>query len=110
MARKPDPKSKAGFVRSLPTSMSAADAVAKAKREGIKLDESYVYSVRTAMNRKRKKAKAPPAIQFARVVVTGAPRASNGGVGNGLVGEIERIVEAKVNAMLKEKLGALFGG
>jgi hypothetical protein len=100
MPRKPDPKSKAGFVRSVPASLNAADVVAKAKKEGIKLDAAYVYSVRTAMNRKGKKpSKAVPVTAGAVAKSVGSSR---------LVGEIERIVEAKVSKMLKERLGALF--
>jgi hypothetical protein len=47
MARKPDPKSKAGFVRSFPASMPAAEIVMKGKAKGIKVDVGYVYSVRS---------------------------------------------------------------
>jgi len=36
-------------------------------------------------------------------------RSGNGAAGHSLVAEIERIVEAKVSALLKERLGALFG-
>jgi hypothetical protein len=38
--------SKAAFVRSLPTSMSAKEVVAKAKALGITLTDAYVYNVR----------------------------------------------------------------
>lgn len=55
MPRRPGPESKAGFVRAQPTTISAAAVVSKAKASGIKLDERYVYSVRTAMNKKAKK-------------------------------------------------------
>jgi hypothetical protein len=99
MPRKLDPKSKAGFVRSLPATMSVADVVKAAKSKGIKLDVAYVYSVRGAMKAKKKKAKA----------TTNGHAPITTASSSGLVGEIERIVEAKVSAMLKERLGALFG-
>ena len=37
---------KSAFVRGLPLTMSAAEVVAAAKKEGIKLDEKYCYNVR----------------------------------------------------------------
>jgi hypothetical protein len=112
MARRPDPKSKAGFVRSLSSSTPAADVVEAGKAKGIKLDVQYVYAVRTAKKKRAKTARAGKRV---------APRDGKPSVGNGpvthgpsrgqggLLAEIERIVEAKVVTMLKAKLGALFG-
>jgi hypothetical protein len=46
-ATSPTPsKSKAAFIRSLPTTMSAKDVVATGKAKGIKFDVTYVYSAR----------------------------------------------------------------
>jgi hypothetical protein len=99
MARTPDPKSKAGFVRAQPTTMTAAAIVSKAKASGIKLDERYVYSVRTSMNKVgRKAARSAASAHRASPHVTG-----------GLEAAIEALVERKVNALLKERLGTLFG-
>ena len=89
--------------------MSAADLVKAAKAKGIKLDVSYVYSVRGA---KKKRAKATRLATKAPVATNGSSSAGHsggGGAGNGLVAEIERIVEAKVTELLKSRLGALFG-
>lgn len=112
MARKPDPKSKAGFVRSLPTSISAADVVARAKAKHITLTEQYVYAVRTSMNRKAKTTRAggapgkrdpgrPPKARS-----TGM-HAAGGGVEAAIERIVERIVEERVTAVLKAKLGGL---
>jgi hypothetical protein len=105
MARTPDPKSKAGFVRSLPSTLSAAEVVAKAKTAGVKLDEHYVYAVRTAAKAKRKKGKITKSGGGDVPIPYGKSAPSSGG----LVGEIERIVEAKVSAILKSRLGGLLG-
>jgi polysaccharide deacetylase 2 family uncharacterized protein YibQ len=67
MPRKLDPKSKAGFVRAQPHALSAAAVVSKAKAQGFKLDERYVYSVRTQMNKAAKAAKKNGAPLVARV-------------------------------------------
>ena len=109
MPRKPDPKSKAGFVRSQPASLSAADVVKAAKGKGIKLDVHYVYKVRGS---KKSRAKAARRATMATATPPRAARSARSGAGaggNGLVAEIERIVEEKVSALLKERLGALFG-
>jgi hypothetical protein len=107
MPRKPDPKSKAGFVRSFPPSTPAASIVAKAKTKGLKLDVAYVYSVRTAVNAKNKKARAtaPSTAKIDRTTGTATNRAPDVDAGD-LVAEIERIVEAKVTAILKSTLGS----
>jgi hypothetical protein len=61
VAKKAAPKkqmSKADFVRSLPASTSAKDAVVKAKAAGVALTESYFYNVRaTDKSTKKKSAK-----------------------------------------------------
>jgi hypothetical protein len=112
MPRKLDPKSKAGFVRAQPHALSAAAVVSKAKAQGFKLDERYVYSVRTQMNKaaKAKKKNGTPALvaRVARGPVRRIVRAQGERRDSGLAREIERIVEQKVNAMLASKLGALF--
>ncbi len=48
MAAKKDGKqSKAAFVRSLPSTLSAAEVVEKAKAAGIPLEVGYVYNIRS---------------------------------------------------------------
>jgi hypothetical protein len=110
MARKLDPKSKAGFVRSLPASMSAADVVVAAKKKGLRLDVNYVYKVRGA--KKAKTARKTAAAAKSAAVTKKTSVTDNGSVGNGRSGgleaEIERIVERKVTELLRSKLGALF--
>ena len=119
MPRKPDPKSKAGFVRSFPPSTPAAEIVAKAKANRMKMDVRYVYSVRTAVRATAKKAKSAPAKAAPTAGRRGSPRppkaaATNGarpsGTGaSGLEAAIEAIVERKVHELLKAQLGTLFG-
>ncbi len=119
MARTPDPKSKAGFVRKQPISMSAADVVKAGKASGIKLDIGYVYSVRGAAKKKRSSSKQAfgPSVNAILVVKPGpggshertSALASGGSNSSGLVAEIERIVEAKVSAILRARFGALLG-
>ncbi len=136
MARKPDPKSKAGFVRSLPSSTPAAEVVSKAKAKGIKLDVRYVYSVRTASRGTAKEqaagAAAPkrgrgrpkkvtmaavvPEPKPARVRENGAGRASGNGSrapavrgATGIEAAIERIVERVVEAKFREFLRSPVG-
>jgi hypothetical protein len=98
MARKLDPKSKAGFVRSQPASLSAAEVVTKAKGAGLKLDVQYVYKVRGA-----KKKRGRPAAKAA--VSVSAPATP---VRGGFAAEIERFAMEQVAAALKQKLGSLF--
>ena len=109
MPRKLDPKSKAGFVRSQPASLSAADVVKAAKGKGIKLDVQYVYKVRGSKKRRAEAARRATTAAAIPARAATSDRSGNGAGGNGLVAEIERIVEAKVSALLKERLGALFG-
>jgi hypothetical protein len=52
--------SKSDFIRSQPTALSAADVVAKAKTEGIKLDRVLVYKVRIRAKAKGKTKKSSP--------------------------------------------------
>jgi hypothetical protein len=57
----PDKKSvgavnKAAFVRELPATMTAKQAIAHAAKQGIKLTESYVYNVRGTAKKARLKA------------------------------------------------------
>ena len=119
MARKPDPKSKAGFVRSFPASTPAAEIVTKAKAKGIKVDVRYVYSVRTAVRAKRKKTRTAPSAAVAKRGPGRPPKSAslngNGSTGaasrsaGGLEQAIEAIVERKVTELLKSRLGTLFG-
>ena len=111
MARKLDPKSKAGFVRSQPVSMSAADVVKAAKAKGIKVDTGYVYKVRGSKKKRAKSARTAAKAPTAAVVASSGNGSPSRGVGSsgGLEAEIERIVERKVGELLKARLGALFG-
>jgi len=43
---KPNPLSKSEFIRSQPTTLTAAEVVAKAKASGLKFDTDYVYKAR----------------------------------------------------------------
>ncbi len=95
---------KSAFVRSLPATLSAQDVVKAAAAKGIKLSDKFVHTIR--YNAKQKAAKSGNARAKRG---PGRPRTADGHVGNGIEAEIERIVEAKVNALLKSKLGALFG-
>jgi hypothetical protein len=70
-ATKP-PKSKADFVRGLPTSTPAKQVVTLAKAAGIKLDVRYVYNVRGADKAKRKQKRS------AAKVTTSTPTFTNG--------------------------------
>jgi hypothetical protein len=58
------PKSKAAFVRGLPSSTPAKDVVKQAKAAGTKLTESYVYNVRGAAKKaaQLKRAAGSPAV------------------------------------------------
>jgi hypothetical protein len=114
MARIPDPKSKAGFVRSLPESTPAAEVVAQAKAKGLAMDARYVYSVRTAA---RAKATGPKSGEGASTTAKRGPdrprgssngARSSGRAAGGLEAVIEAIVERKVQEILKARLGALF--
>ncbi len=50
-------QSKSDFIRSQPSTLSAAEVVAKAKAEGIKIDPALVYKVRGRTGAKRKAKK-----------------------------------------------------
>lgn len=52
------PKSKAAFVRSLPSSTPAKEVVAKGKTLGLSLSINYVYNIRGAAKKKRAAAKS----------------------------------------------------
>lgn len=113
--RQPDPNSKAGFVRSLPTTLSAADVVARGKAKRIALTEQYVYAVRASMNRKAKTTKARAGTTSTKRGPGRPTKARSEGTravaGDGLEAAIERIVERiveeRVAAVLKAKLGGL---
>jgi hypothetical protein len=101
---------KSAFVRGLPASMPAPEVVKAAAAKGIKLSVKFVHTIRYNAKVSAKKkgggsAVASPARGPGRPPKAASAPASAGG----LVGEIERIVERKVSAILKERLGALFG-
>jgi hypothetical protein len=106
MARKLDPKSKAGFVRSQPASMPAADLVKAAKVKGIKLDVQYVYAVRGAKKKRSKATRALAKASGGTVTPSSVARTSEAG---GLVAQIEAMASEMVAAALKEKLAKLLG-
>ena len=117
---------KSAFVRNLPASMSAGDAVTAAAAKGIKLSDKFVHTIRynaKVAAAKRSGGAAPAAAPAAALVKRGPGRprkAMPAGAlhplksaavdsGHGLVAEVERIVEARVNAILRERFGALLG-
>jgi len=72
-------QSKAEFVRTLPSSTPANEVVAKAKAAGLPITKDYVYSVRSADKRAKKKGaakgNAPKPAVIAAAVVTGSASA-----------------------------------
>jgi hypothetical protein len=52
-------QSKAAFVRSLPSSLSAAEVVEKAKAVGLALKEGYVYNIRSGAKAHKKTRDKP---------------------------------------------------
>jgi hypothetical protein len=50
---------KSAFVRSLPSSLSAADVIGRAKQKGIKLSAAQVYTIRANARRKSDVSEAP---------------------------------------------------
>ena len=116
MPRTLDPRSKAGFVRSLPSALSAAEVISKGKTAGHKLTAAYVYSVRAASNRKARATNGSAG--SGKHGGAGRPRKvrpldAGRDVGNGLVAELEKmisaIVERKLAEMLEAKLAGLAG-
>jgi hypothetical protein len=89
---------KSAFVSDFPASMSAQDVVEAAAAKSVKLTKRFVHTIRSP-------AKGGPC----RPRKTGAAPTSGSTVGKGLVAEVERIVEANVNALLRARLGALLG-
>jgi hypothetical protein len=89
--------------------MSAGDVVKAAKAKGIKLSDKFVHTIR--YNAKKSAAKKAGKSSLAAPAKRGPGRPSGAGSsgGHGIEAEIERIVEAKVNVLLKQRLGALFG-
>jgi hypothetical protein len=118
-AKKTAPKkslNKTAFVRSLPTSTPGAEVVKKAKDAGIDITLGYVYSIRAKSKTKSSGPKRGPgrppkspvvSAPALRAPVTLASRGN--GRSHGLEEAIEAIVERKVTALLKDRLGALFG-
>ncbi len=100
--------------------MVAADVVKAAAANGIKLTDKFVHTIRynakvAAGKRAGKGAAASTSVAAAPAKRgPGRPRkvvglVADGHVGNGLVAEVERIVEAKVNELLRARLGTSFG-
>jgi hypothetical protein len=113
---------KSAFVRSLPSSMPAADVVKAAKAKGITLTDKYVHTIR--YNAKTTAKKKPAATATATTATAAAPVAPRRGPGrppravarpvadasNGLVAELERLVERVVERKIGEVLRAKLGG
>ncbi len=104
MPRSPDPKSKAGFVRSLPSTAIAAEVVAAGKKKGLKLEVNYVYKVRAGGKKKRGAARKTAAVKTG-ASTSAAPKSSSTKTSGSIEEMIAKIVEEKVNELLKEKLG-----
>lgn len=107
---------KSAWVRSQPSTLSAAAIVSKAKAAGIQITDKYVYRVRSLANAKTKKTARTGGgaeVSIALKRGPGRPRRvhAQGGSNSagGLEAAIERLVEQKVNELLQQKLGALFG-
>ena len=93
---------RSAFVRGLPSSMAAPDVVKAAAAKGIKLSVKFVHTIRYNAKVSAKKkgggsAAAPATRGPGRPPKAAASAPSSAG---GLVGEIERIVERKVTAIL----------
>jgi hypothetical protein len=122
-APKSEKINKSAFVRSLPATMSAQDVVKAAAAKGIKLGDKFVHTIRynAKVSAAKKAGKSSPASTSTASAPAkrgpGRPRkagtvhasSSSSNVGHGLVAEVERIVEAKVHALLQQRLGALLG-
>ena len=67
---------KSAFVRGLPSTMSAAEVIAKGKAAGIKLTAAQVYTVRA--NAKRVGGKAPKAAAAPKAATAAAPKKAVG--------------------------------
>jgi hypothetical protein len=111
-ATTPRTVNKSAFVRSLPATMPAVEVVKVAATKGIKLGEKFVHTIRyNAKKAAAKKTGGAPSSLAVPQRGPGRPRkvvAAGGGGSPGLAAEIEKIVEAKVKAILTEKLGKLF--
>lgn len=82
--------------------MTAPEVVKAAKAKGIKLSTQLVYAVRGKVKKPATRGPGRP------------PKSASGGGEipfgpSGLVAEIERIVEARVNAILKARFSGLLG-
>jgi hypothetical protein len=103
------PVNKSAFVRSLPSTMPGAEVVAKAKAQGIKISLAYVYGIRAKTNAKKRGGRSSAAKRGpGRPPSAASPTNGAHRTIGGLVGEIERIVEAKVAELLKARLGSIF--
>jgi hypothetical protein len=77
---------KSAYVRTLPSSMSAKDVVAKAKSDGITLSVSQVYTIRTNAKKQGKGSGTRAA---------GRPRGSRAGTKSAFVRSLPRSLSAK---------------
>jgi hypothetical protein len=119
---------KSEFVRSLPSSMPAADVVKAAKAKGITLTDKYVHTIRYNAKTAKKRSSPAPVMTAAATgpahspapaaprrgpgrppKALARPRAAGGDSG-GIVAEIERIVERVVERKVSEILRAKLGG
>jgi hypothetical protein len=78
---------KSAYVRALPASMSAKDIVTKAKKDGIMLSVSQIYTIRTNA---KKKSKGPGGQSSGR-----APSAPRSGTKSAFVRSLPRSLSAK---------------
>jgi hypothetical protein len=115
---------KSAFVRSLPSSMPAADVVKAAKAKGITLTDKYVHTIRYNAKTTAKKKPSAAATTATTTATAAAPVAPRRGPGrppravarpaaepsNGLVAELERLVERVVERKIGEVLRAKLGG
>ena len=81
---------KAAFVRSLPPSTPAKEVVAKAAETGIKLDDTYVYKIRTLDKKAAGKTKGSKATKGKPGP---KPKVAASSVSNGAVTEFYRVLK-----------------
>jgi hypothetical protein len=89
---------KSAWIRSQPPEMPAADVVAKAKKEGIKLTSGQVYTARSTGKGSAPKGKPGPKPKAAAAVSSGR------GAGNGSLEEtIRAIVRSEIKRFFAER-------
>jgi hypothetical protein len=112
------PVNKSAFVRSLPATMAAKEIVARAKAQGFKISEVYIYSLRAKARAaakskpdgapaKRGPGRLPKPVQAEPL--PNAPRAAAGSLASALERLIADIVERQLGELLRTRLGTLFG-